>query len=166
MENTSSVALHRLPENHWVRNFCTRKFFPWRKPHICPWVKSQQNIQFKQQEKYVNLWKKMDESFSGPTRQTILKMLAELAMIRTFSFYFLVQFIGDGGLSLLRSFIPSLLVSIKTLLSASFTYTMRDFFFIPWFPALLITLYLGYIWINHYKNVADRIARLRNLKSL
>jgi hypothetical protein len=164
MEIASSLALQRLPENHWVRNFCTRKFFPWRIPHIKSWKESQEYIQFKQKEKYVNLWGKMDESFSGPTRQTILKMLAELAMVRAFSFYFFLQFLGGSLVLLLQHLPQSCLEAIKSTFTAALIGIVRDFLAIPLIPAFLISLYLIYLWMNHYKNVADRIARLRNVK--
>jgi hypothetical protein len=75
MEIASSVALKGLPENHYIRGVCTQPFLPLRSPN-----------QMDRSEKYIDLWAKMDKSSLVSARQATLKMLAELSMIRTFTF--------------------------------------------------------------------------------
>ena len=162
MEMASSVALHRLPENHWIRSFCTRRLFPLRCPKFADWKRSQVHIQSNLVKKYTNLWEKLDKSSILSARQTTLKMLAEISMIRTFAFYFFLQFCGGLLLSLLHFLCPALIALFKSYSPVVLIDLVRDFFVFPWLPSLAISLYLGYLWINHFKNVADRIARINN----
>jgi|694.fasta_scaffold35081_2 hypothetical protein len=153
MEIALSVALKGLPENHYIRGVCTQPFLPLRSPN---------HEEMDRSEKYIDLWAKMDKSSLVSARQATLKMLAELSMIRTFTFYFILQFGGGLLMQLLQHCCPAMIRFLKLCLPSVFIGIIQKFFFFPWPLSIVVSLYLAYLWMNHYKNVADRIARINH----